>query len=41
LDLPYSLAALAGVRDETAEELARITTANVRAVLNLATWNPA
>ena len=39
--LPYSLAALAGVRDEEAEELARITTANVCEVLNLATWNPA
>ena len=38
--LPYSLAALAGVRDEAAEELARITTANVREVLNLSTWKP-
>ncbi|MEN8205940.1 MAG: TatD family hydrolase [Pseudomonadota bacterium] len=39
--LPYSLAALAGVRDEGAEELARITTANVREVLNLSRWKPA
>jgi len=38
--LPYSLAALAGVRDEAAEELARITTANVREALNLSTWKP-
>ena len=39
--LPYSLAALAEVRDEDAKELARITTANVRKVLNLGVWNPA
>ena len=39
--LPYSLAALAEVRDEDVEELARITTTNVREVLNLSTWNPA
>ena len=39
--LPYCLAALASVRDEDAEELARITTANVREVLNLTAWNPA
>jgi len=39
--LPYCLAALAEVREEDAEELARITTANVREVLNLSAWNPA
>jgi TatD DNase family protein len=38
--LPYSLAALAEVRDEDAEELARVTTANAYEVLNLAAWNP-
>ena len=37
--LPYSLAALAEVRNEDAEELARITTANVREVLNLFSWH--
>jgi TatD DNase family protein len=37
--LPYSLAALAEVRDEDAEELARVTTANAYEVLNLAAWN--
>jgi TatD DNase family protein len=36
--LPYCLAALAGVRDESVEELARITTANVREVLKLDEW---
>jgi TatD DNase family protein len=38
--LPYSLAALAEVRDEDAEELARVTTANAYEVLNLGAWNP-
>ena len=38
--LPYCLAALAEVRDESAEELARITTANAREVLKLADWTP-
>ena len=38
--LPYCLAALAGVRDESEEELARITTANVREVLKLDEWKP-
>jgi TatD DNase family protein len=33
--LPYCLAALARARDSDAEELARITTANAREVLNL------
>jgi len=33
--LPYCLAALAGVRDEDPEEVARVTTANVREVLSL------
>ena len=36
--LPYCLAALAGVRDEGEEELARITTANAREVLSLDEW---
>jgi TatD DNase family protein len=39
--LPYCLAALAEVRDEPLEELARSTTANARAVLQLDNWNPA
>ncbi|MGD8618858.1 MAG: TatD family hydrolase [Gammaproteobacteria bacterium] len=39
--LPYCLAALAGIRTETAEELARRTTANAREVLRLDSWNPA
>jgi len=38
--LPYSLAALAEVRDEDVDELARVTTANACEVLNLAAWNP-
>jgi len=38
--LPYCLAALAGVRDESEEELGRITTANAREVLRLDVWNP-
>jgi len=33
--LPYCLAALAEVRDETPEEVARATTANTREVLSL------
>jgi TatD DNase family protein len=37
--LPYCLAALAEVRGESEEELARITTANAREVLHLADWN--
>ena len=39
--LPYCLAALAEVREEDAEELARITTENAREVLNLAAWDVA
>ncbi|HYQ72552.1 MAG TPA: TatD family hydrolase [Gammaproteobacteria bacterium] len=39
--LPLCLAALAEVRDEPREELARRTTANARAVLRLDDWNPA
>jgi len=39
--LPYCLAALAEVRDEPPEELARITTANARAVLRLDSRNTA
>jgi TatD DNase family protein len=39
--LPYCLAALAEVRDEPIEELARRTTANAREVLRLDSWNPA
>jgi len=38
--LPYCLAALAEVRAESPDELARQTTANARAVLGLAAWNP-
>ena len=38
--LPYSLAALAEVRAAEAEELARITTANVREILNLPSKSP-
>jgi TatD DNase family protein len=37
--LPQCLAALAAVRGESEEELARITSANVREVLPLADWN--
>jgi TatD DNase family protein len=36
--LPYCLAALAGVRDESPDELARITTQNARDVLCLENW---
>jgi TatD DNase family protein len=39
--LPYCLAALAEVRDEPIEELARRTTANAREVLRLDSWNSA
>jgi TatD DNase family protein len=39
--LPYCLAALAEIRDEPVEELARRTTANAREVLRLDSWNPA
>jgi len=39
--LPYCLAALAEVRHESEEELARVTTANAREVLNLPAWKPA
>ena len=38
--LPYCLAALAEVRDESAQELGRITTANAREVLKLDAWKP-
>ncbi|MGB5178903.1 MAG: TatD family hydrolase [Gammaproteobacteria bacterium] len=38
--LPYCLAALAEVRDESAQEIARVTTANAREVLKLDTWKP-
>ncbi len=38
--LPYCLAALAEVRDADAQEVARVTTANVRKVLKLAEWKP-
>lgn len=38
--LPYCLAALAGVRGEDAEEIARVTTANAREVLKLEAWEP-
>jgi TatD DNase family protein len=38
--LPYCLAALAEVRDEPVEELARSTTTNAREVLRLDNWNP-
>ena len=37
--LPFCLAALAEVREESEEALARITTANVREVLRLADWD--
>ena len=37
--LPYCLAALAEVREESPAELARQTTANARAVLGLEDWN--
>ena len=39
--LPYCLAALAEVREEDAEELARITTENAREVLSLTAWDVA
>jgi len=39
--LPYCLAALAEIREEPVEELARSTTANAREVLRLDSWNPA
>jgi TatD DNase family protein len=39
--LPFCLAALAEVREEPMEELARSTTANAREVLRLDSWNPA
>jgi TatD DNase family protein len=39
--LPYCLAALAGIRDEPVEELARRTTANAREVLQLDRWKRA
>jgi len=38
--LPYCLAALAEIRNEPVEELARRTTANAREVLRLERWNP-
>jgi TatD DNase family protein len=38
--LPYCLAALAEIRYEPVEELARRTTANAREVLRLERWNP-
>ncbi len=38
--LPYCLAALAEVRAERPDELARQTTANARTVLGLAAWDP-
>jgi TatD DNase family protein len=39
--LPYCLAALAEIRDEPLEVLARRTTTNAREVLRLDSWNPA
>ena len=39
--LPYCLAALAEVRHESEEQLARVTSANAREVLNLPAWKPA
>ncbi|MGB5259713.1 MAG: TatD family hydrolase [Gammaproteobacteria bacterium] len=36
--LPYCLAALAAARDADPDEIARVTTQNVRDVLDLATW---
>jgi TatD DNase family protein len=38
--LPYCLEALADVRGEAPQDIARITAANARAVLNLAAWSP-